>query len=371
MTFLHGEFFYWMLPPIVVLFYFWQTQKSPHSAPFSEAVLERLHAPATTMGLRGRNALFLAASVLLIVAMAQPVIMQNEAAMDGKVDILIALNLSKKSLNAFNAEKMSAVDILRQLRGENISLVGYDTKLYRIAPYTRDTDMLVGLIEGLASDAMQTVQNDSSAVRKLKTDEGITIIIGDPIYERNTHLSRVLDEIEGVKKSQRHYAHIPLFYYPLGLAMFLIWIALSSMSKRRSVSIAAVLVMLKMSDLPANAGILDFQTLKYGYEAYRQGDYRQSAGYFKMYQKEHDSPEIRYNLANAFCKAGEYEKALYWYRQVYTTDHLLRERERKRHDDRQEKRLKEGVKIEIFSEKTKLKSPSKENNETKTRLYPM
>ena len=379
MTFLHVEFFIWMLPPVIVLFYFWLTQKSPQSTPFSEAILERLHAPAITMTLRARNTLFLIAAVLLIVAMAQPVILQDEAAAGGKTDILIALDLSKKSLDAFETEKMSAINIIRLLKGENIALVGYDEQVYRIAPYTTDTDMIIGLIKGLDSDAMQRFQSDSSAVGKLNTDEGIKIIIGDPILEHNTHLSGVLNEVEKLKRSQRLYAHIPLFPYPIGLAMLLIWIALSSMSKRQSIPLASILMALCIGNLPSHAGLLDFQELSYGYRAYEQGDYLQSAEIFRRYQKEHDSAEIRYNLANALYKAGDYRKALYWYQKVHTTDRLLAQRtaynltlcESKIHDEHTKKRLEEGTSTEVFLDKLNQKTLKREKYEMKTRLYPM
>jgi hypothetical protein len=326
MTFLHGEFFYWMLPLIAILFYFWQTQKSPQSAPFSEFILKRLHAPEITMTLWGRNTLFLIAAVLLIAAMAQPVIFQDEAATDGKVNILIALDLSKKSPDAFEAEKRSAIDTLRLLRGENISLVGYDTHVFRISPYSTDTDILVSLIQGLDIDMIQRFESDSSVIGSLQTNSGMKIIIGDPIYERNTQLTDVTQTLERIKKSQRLYAHIPLFYYPLGLAMLLILIALSSMSKRRSVPLAAILLMVYVNEIPSSAGILDFRVLDTGYRAYERGDYSQSIASFKAYQKVHDTPEIRYNLANALYKNGAYQQALYWYQQVYSTDPLLLQR---------------------------------------------
>lgn len=380
MTFLHSEFFYWMLPPIALLFYFWQTQKSPQSAPFSEAVLDRLHSPSTTMSLRGRNTLFLIAAILLIAAMAQPVIFQEDGAMEGKSDILIALDLSKKSPDALEAQKRSAIEMLRLLRGENISLVGYDTQLYRIAPFSTDTDMMVSLIKGLDLEVMQDFVSDSSVVEKLHKTEGLTIIIGDPISEHNTRLPDVAKMLEKIKKSQHLYAHIPLFYYPLGLAMLLIWMALSSMSKRRSVPFAAVLLMVSMNVTPSSAGILDFRELKKGYSTYEQGDYRQSVMSFKAYQKVHDSPEIRYNLANALYKAGEYQEACYWYRQVYTTDHLLAMRAaynlglcvQRMHRDSEGNSVKKSAEIpDVFQERSARKQREKMGEQQKTRLYSM
>lgn len=378
MTFLHIEFFIWMLPPVAVLFYFWQTQKSPRITPFDEAVLERLRSPEITMGLRRRNTLFFMASILLIVAMAQPVILQHERAAEREIDVLIALDLSKKSVEAFEAEKDSAIGLVRMLRGENISLVGYDTEVFRISPYTTDTEMIVSLIKGLDFDVMHRSQSDSSMIEKRRRSEEIIVIIGDPVFERNTQLSGISETIGKVKSAHRFSAHIPLFYYPLGVAMVLIWIALSSMSKRRSVPVASIVAVLFLGNLPIHAGVLDFQELNRGYMAYETGKYHQSAEHFRAYQRIHDSPEIRYNLANALYKAGDYGKALYWYRTVHTTDPLLTQRvvhnlslceariHRTNHANTDNTRKERG-----YVSQSPIKKAKKDSGELKTRLYPM
>lgn len=378
MSFLHVEFFLWMFPPVLVLFYFWQTQKSPHSAVFSEAVFNRLHAPEITMGLRARNSLFLIAALLLIVAMAQPVILQDEAAVEGRADVLIALDLSKKSLEAFEEEKRTAINTIHRLKGENIAIIGYDTQPYRIAPYTTDSEMTVALVSGLDSEAMRQFKSDSAVVEKLRSDEGIVIIIGDSVREHNTELSGIVERIEKIKTAQRLYAHVPLFYYPLGLAMVLIWIALSSMSKRRSVSAAAILTVLSMGNISGHAGILDFQKLNRGYRAYEMGNYIQSAHYFKSYQNAHDSPEIRYNIANALYKSGAYREALYWYRQVHTSNTLLAQKtaynlslcEAKIHIESKSGENEKRNRDKPLSHENQL-FPKKNPNGIKTRLYPM
>lgn len=379
MSFLHSEFFFWMLPGVVVLFYFWQTQKAPQSAPFSEMILAQLRAPEITMGLKRRNTLFLIASILVIIAMAQPVILEKDAIREGHADVLIALNLSKKSVEAFEAEKASAIDLIHQLRGENIALVGYDTVLYRISPHTTDTDILVTLIDGLDAEIMTQEQSNSAMVGKQVSD-GVEVIIGDPLFEHNTRFSEVTKKIEKIKKSQRLYAHTPLFIYPLGLAMLFIWIALSSMSKRRSVPLVALLFIISVSETPSKAGILDFRMLHQGYSAYEQEDYTRSAELFKSYQKIHDSPEVRYNLGNALYKAGEYQKAYYWYRNVYTNNRLLAQRtafnlklceQKMGHDSQESVEKKMGLLSEDVLEGSshKLMKPMREK--IKTRLYPM
>jgi tetratricopeptide (TPR) repeat protein len=251
------------------------------------------------------------------------VILQKDPSAEGAVEVLIALDLSKKSLEAFEAEKKSAIDLVRTLEGENISLYGYDERLYRIAPFTTDSEMAVELIAGLSPEVMQNSVSDLKKVYALQQGNVVSVIIGNPNPEDNTELSSLKERIEKLKASQALYLHIPLFYYPLGSAMLLIWMALSSMSKRRSVPLAAVLALLCAGYAPGFAGILDFQELHQGNRAYAEGEYLQSIEHFKRYQQSHDSPEIRYNLGNAYYKVKEYEKASYWYERVYTNDIVL------------------------------------------------
>lgn len=379
MTFLHPEFFYWMLPAAVVLFYFWQTQKPMHDTPFRESVLERLRAPEITMGLKGRNTLFFSASLLLISAMAQPVILQKDLADEGSVEAVIALDLSKKTIEEFETEKMHAIDAVHALQGNNIALMGYDEGLYRISPFSTDTAMMVELIKGLQPEVMQYTVSNVTLLDARRGDAAVQVIIGDPIPEHNTPLSTLEEKAEKIKSAQRLYAHSPLFMYPLGLAMLLIAIALSSMSRRHSVPLLSVLGMLCLNNTPAVAGILDFQELRAGYSAYERGDYIHSAAYFSRYQKKHDSPEIRYNLGNVYYKAGNYEKAYYWYGRVYTSKPLLAERTAynlgKTYQKIKEGKERTGGKAEVLGERSlhlPLQKTLKQiNGKKRTRLYPI
>lgn len=104
--------------------------------------------------------------------------------------------------------------------------------------------------------------------------------------------------------------------------MILIAIALSSMSKRQSVSMALVF-MIFMGESDIRAGVMDFRLLKQANDAYLHGEYDQSALLFGEYQRLHDSPQIRYNCANAYFKAGHYARARYWYERVVTDDPKL------------------------------------------------
>jgi Ca-activated chloride channel family protein len=126
-------------------------------------------------------------------------------------------------------------------------------------------------------------------------------------------------------KEEEIVQYIPLFYYPLGVAMFLLLIATSSMSKREKVLVPNILVFmllgLHVSDL--KAGILDFQLLDKAKTSYESGDYNESSKFYSKYLASHKSAKSQYNLANANYKKGNYKAAAVGYEQIHTDDKNL------------------------------------------------
>jgi len=337
-SFLHPEFFFWMLLPVGILFYFWQTQQPLDIRWFTPKVIERLRAREITMGLKGRNALFLAAALLLISAMAQPVAIQDTAPGSIRSNVLIAIDRSAPERTRFEATKSIAAETIGALKGENVGIVAYDTALYRVAPLSRQFFLLTSLVQNLGydvsfpsdrSNALKTLQTSGS----LQNIDAVLIVSAEAspeVLQKSPRLVAVIGSAEDIQPTVRalkvtieHHRerwHIPLFFYPLGLAMLLILIALSSMSKRQTISLAAGGLILCGYDPSLEAGILDFKVLNEAEAAYERGEYRHSESLFAQYQQTHDSPQIRYNRANALFRQGRFDEALYWYRQVHTSD---------------------------------------------------
>ncbi|MBD3825055.1 MAG: VWA domain-containing protein, partial [Epsilonproteobacteria bacterium] len=95
MSFLHPEFLYFMLPPLILLFALLLTQKESHAELFSDEVMAKLRVSANTLTLQARNGLFFLIGILLIVALAQPVIEEGSVEVKAKSsDITIALDIS-------------------------------------------------------------------------------------------------------------------------------------------------------------------------------------------------------------------------------------------------------------------------------------
>lgn len=310
MSFIHPEFFLYMTPFVLLLFYFWLTQKAKEEDVFTQEALEKLRVEDQTLGLKGRNSLFLMASLLIITALAQPVA-KGERLPDFPETITIALDISKRSLGEFEAMKERTIHLINSTDGE-IEIIAFNEKVYRIAPRSEDKTTLKELITNLSPRVMNSSIADEKSMRKRCTASVILVVSGEKIT-RDT-----------VNEEHETWEKIPLFYPPLGLAILLIALALSSMSKRQTVSLA-MLALLFMGEKNLNAGVMDFRILNNAHTAYEAKEYTKSAKLFREYQQLHDSPQVRYNYANALFKAGDYERARYWYGQIVSSDPKLQE----------------------------------------------
>ncbi len=124
-------------------------------------------------------------------------------------------------------------------------------------------------------------------------------------------------------KSEEIQKYIPLFYYPVGLALFILLIATSSMSKREKVNVPSVFILFSLifTNVHVEAGMLDFIDLKSAKEAYENGDYEKSAKLYENYAQQSANGEGYYNAANAYYKQKKYKEAIESYKKsTFDTD---------------------------------------------------
>jgi Ca-activated chloride channel family protein len=137
-------------------------------------------------------------------------------------------------------------------------------------------------------------------------------------------IEKMIGEIEGNVaqknlKSQLITRYIPLFHIPIGFALFLLLIAMSSMSKREVVNIpsAFIVALLLSASVPSNAGILDFKLLSDAKKAYENKEYKTSSSLYETYVKKHDVSEANSNYASSLYKEKNYSKAIDYYKKVH------------------------------------------------------
>ena len=409
MSFLHPEFLYYMLPPLLILFGFLFTQKEANAHFFSEDVMNRLRVGANILTLKARNALFLLMGFFIIVALAQPVIKEQKVEVKAKsADVMIAMDISDSMLatdvypNRLESAKQKVLSLLNEDINERIGLVAFAKNSYLVSPLSFDTKAVAFLLNNLDTtsitekgtdflsllDVVSRVQenrdkkhllilsdggdkSDFSDEIELAKKHGITVFVlgiatkkGSPIklkdgtfikhngdiiisklnenisdlalktggiYIQNIassdDIKRMLKEIIGITgekelKSEEIQMHKPLFYYPLGVAVFILLIATSSLGSRKKVNTLSLFMLFSLfvnfSD--AQAGVLDFLQLKNAKESYNSGDYKESAKIYEQYAKESLKPEAYFNSANAYYKQEKYKEAIEYYKKALSSE---------------------------------------------------
>lgn len=167
MSFLHPEFLYFMLPPLVLLFALLLTQKESHAELFSDEVMAKLRVSANTLTLQARNGLFFLIGILLIVALAQPVIEEGSVEVKAKSsDITIALDISDSMLaedvypNRLELSRQKALELLKDAPNERIGVVAFAKNSYLVSPLSFDHDAVAFLLRELKTSSMSEKGTD-------------------------------------------------------------------------------------------------------------------------------------------------------------------------------------------------------------------
>lgn len=409
MHFLHPEFFYYMLPPMFILFGLLLTQKGVQESFFSLEVMNRLRVSTNTLTLRARNGLFFLIGILVVISLAGPVINDGKVEVKAKsVDIMIALDISDSMLaedlypNRLKLAKQKILTLLHEAPTERIGIIAFAKNSYLVSPLSFDTAAVSFLLGSLSTDSItekgtnllsmlkvvdQSIKDKSKRYLLILSDGGdksdfseeirfakehhITIFVlgvatdkGAPIKKAdgtfikqngsviisklNPAISKLatstsgvyiesvnsdkdikmmLHEIEShskkkVLKSQEIKRFIPLFYYPLGLALFLLLFATSSMSKRKSVHLPVLFfVAVMMGQASAvHANVLDFMKLDEAKKAYESGSYEKSQKIYERYKNRSKNAEVNYNIANTLYKQGRYKEAIKNYKKAVFDD---------------------------------------------------
>jgi Ca-activated chloride channel family protein len=140
----------------------------------------------------------------------------------------------------------------------------------------------------------------------------------------------MLSEIKGVSKtkelkSEEIHKYTSLFYYPLAMALFLLLIATSSITKRVKGNVSALLMLsvLMITAQESKAGVLDFMELKEAKEAYEVGEFEKSAKIYSNYAEQSKNGESFFNAGNSLYKQKKYEEAIDSYeRATFDSDKL-------------------------------------------------
>ncbi|CAI6160916.1 MAG: hypothetical protein SPLUMA2_SPLUMAMAG2_00931 [uncultured Sulfurimonas sp.] len=406
MSFLHPEFLYYILVPMLILFALLLSKKSAQETYFSSEVMDKLRVTVNTLTLHVRNWLFLGVGVLILIALSGPIIDEGTVEVKAKsADIMIALDISDSMLaedvypNRLRLAKQKALELLKLAPTERIGVIGFAKNSYLVSPLSFDSNAVAFLLRELRTDSItekgtnflsmlnvvdKSIKKESKKYLLILSDGGdkknfrneitfaneknIVVFVlaigttkGAPIkradgsflkqntkilisklnenistlatktggvyihsVNSNADIKAMLREIEAIAeknelKSQEIQRYIPLFYFPLGLALFLLLIATSSFGKNSKKNILTGLMMVFTFALTQDvqAGVTDFMLLDKAKKAYERQEYEKAESLYEKYSKKSQSAEVDYNIANTLYKQKKYKKAQELYEKIH------------------------------------------------------
>jgi Ca-activated chloride channel family protein len=161
------------------------------------------------------------------------------------------------------------------------------------------------LLKDDAGHLVVTARND--AVRAISNATGGAFVEGADLSAISGVLREQKEEDYRGKTKVMQYEE--LFYYFVAAATVAFMLAMTTLGGKAARLAAPLLLLFGVS---VQAGVLDPYTLRMAQSAYETGRYAEAAALFDAV----DSKQARYNAANGYYRAGEYEKALERYKGV-------------------------------------------------------
>ncbi|NOR57520.1 MAG: VWA domain-containing protein [Sulfurimonas sp.] len=174
MTFLHPEFLYYLLPPLIAVYLFILIQKESHEHYFSKEVMNKLKVNSNSLTLKARNSLLFLAGILIVLASAEPVLKDGTVrvkAIGG--DILIALDISDSMLaqdvypNRLELAKKKALELINKTTKDRVGVIAFAKNSYLVSPISFDTKTVSFLLSKL--DTSSITQKGTNILTMLET----------------------------------------------------------------------------------------------------------------------------------------------------------------------------------------------------------
>jgi len=362
MSFLHPEFIYLMLPILLGLFFLLITQKERAFEHFSHRAIKKLVVESESFSLSVRNYFFLLMFVMMVLALAAPVIEKGSAKIADDNRFILVFEGSIDDEPTFKKMQANALEIIRILHHVKMGIVLDADKPYLIAAMTDDVQylnkaittlafehqhvqgdmgMLLRDIENLVEPSMNVhiiILSDQDVAVKIekrlakRTDEKMNVsLLSLKKPAREYHYLHYYSDLADLKDTLKQYAHsdeemkepiyFHLFIFFIGFSMFFLLIATSSFSRGEKYYVPLLMaLMFSGAGGDLHAEILDTTTLKQAKKLYLSKQYQESARLYYRYGVQHAQKEAIYNVANAYYKAGAYQSALDYYESIYFND---------------------------------------------------
>lgn len=156
MSFINPQFFWALMVPFIVFAFLISTNKERLSRIFDEKVLKRLSATDESMPLVARNILMLLALLLMIIAMARPVIEKGDKTVEVEgLTLLSALDISGSMRSKdvypnrleFAKKKMNM--LFDAMPSDEVGIIAFAYSPFVLAPFSSDKETLKMMVEGV------------------------------------------------------------------------------------------------------------------------------------------------------------------------------------------------------------------------------
>jgi len=161
MKFLHPEFIYYMILPLIILFSLLLTQKEAIGSFFSDEVMQKLRVDSNSLTLKARNGLFFLAGLFMILALSEPVYIDGKVKIEQKsADILVALDISNSMLandvypNRLALSKKKAIDFISSLTSDRVGVIAFASGSYLVSPLSFDKEAVAFLLKNLDTSSI-------------------------------------------------------------------------------------------------------------------------------------------------------------------------------------------------------------------------
>lgn len=174
MSFVNPQFFWALIVPFVIFAFLISTNKERLARIFDEKVLRRLSAADESMPLMARNILMLFALLLMIIAMARPVVEKGDKIVEVEgLTLLTALDISGSMRSedvypnrlSFAKKKMSV--LFDAMPSDEVGVVAFAYSPFVLAPFSSDKDTLKMMVEGVDDSYINMGSTDFSALGEL------------------------------------------------------------------------------------------------------------------------------------------------------------------------------------------------------------
>ena len=370
-----------LLPLALLVLSFLRANKSIEGV-FSKQVLERLRYKKEFMSNALRYRLFLVALIFMIVALARPVVEKESLSIhEMKNSCVIAVDMSQsmKKTDIYPSReslaKQKLLHILELGVGLDVGVVFYAKDAYMVYPLSEDKDAIHSILKN-AKTKMQFAPNSNlfaaleASAFMLKNEKNKNIILlsdGGENIDRlkelrylkqkdlklfslaltkdkmpfleilsqksggdfaaytwgDRDINQLLASIKKQTKSQKEHSYKvknyeEYFSFPLGLALLLLFFVY--LPSLRFVKMILLISLMANFSQTAQAGVLDFWTLKKASEYYEAGQYHNAS---KEYAKVVHNASGYYNYANALYKEKEFIKAIKLYKKALGKDKVF------------------------------------------------